>query len=381
MRQILSRTAPIVGLAFLAGIAFAAGSALTQRVLDPWSQTPPNFLTQPLVRSQGMGLQTVPAVVEKASQAVVKITSTTVVTTQPSPNIWNPFNFETPTPGPQEEVSLGTGFIISTTGTILTNQHVVNGASSIQVAVVGYNRPFKAKVIGQDYDLDLAVLQIDAPKPLPVLPLAAPTPPPVGEWVVAIGNPYGLSHTVTLGVISAEGRPITLPGSPGRSYRDLLQTDAAINPGNSGGPLLNLSGQVVGINTAVSSQGQGIGFAIPVSTVRSVLGQLIAKGFVVRSWLGVTTTDLDPSLANYLGVRAASGAVITGIYKGGPAAVAGLGPGDVIVSFDGKAVASSNRLSDLTEALKPGTKGTITALRGSQTLHVTVTLTQRPPNL
>ena len=167
---------------------------------------------------------------------------------------------------------MGTGFIFEKTGYILTNEHVVDGADEIQVTVEGYDKPFTAKLLGNSYELDLAVLKIEGTKDFPILPLGKADDVNVGDWVVAIGNPYGFDHTVTVGVLSAKERPISIPDEKGtREYKHLLQTDASINPGNSGGPLLNLNGEVIGINTAVSSQAQGIGFAIPTSTISSVL--------------------------------------------------------------------------------------------------------------
>jgi len=369
-------------MAFASGVVFTLGSGAASKVLAPLEGAPPNLTSQVLVKSVGMAQDTVAAVVGKASPAVVKITSVTSGREGTGP-VWSPYLFPFPVE-PRQEVGLGSGFIISKSGYILTNQHVIGGASEIQVAVAGYKKPFQARVIGQDASLDLAVLRIQAPRPLPVLPLASSKAPAVGTWVVAIGNPYGLSHTVTVGVISAEGRPITVSeagGGPTRSYTNLLQTDAAINPGNSGGPLLNLRGQVVGINTAVASEGQGIGFAIPVGTVRGVLDQLITKGRVAHAWLGVTTTALNPSIASYLGVKVKEGAVVEGVSEGSPAQRSGLEPGDVIIDVDGRPVTSGATLQSVTEALKPGTRVTVEVARGSHTLDINVTLGQRPPGL
>lgn len=383
MIRVLKRAAGLLIVAFSAGAAFALGSATASKVLAPLEAAPPNVLTQPLVKSQGMGQATVAEVVKKASPAVVKITSVISGQTSGPPGAWSPYVFPFPDL-PREEVGLGSGFIISKEGYILTNQHVIARAARISIAVTGYAKPFNATVVGEDGALDLAVLRIHAPKPLPVLPLADSRAPAVGTWVVAIGNPYGLSHTVTVGVISAEGRPIAVASSSGgtpRRYSNLLQTDAAINPGNSGGPLLNLAGQVVGINTAVSSVGQGIGFAIPIRTVHDVLGQLVAKGHVTRAWLGVESIPLDPAIASYLGVHASKGAVVESVMSGSPAQVAGVEPGDVIVALDGKPVTSASVLQDLTAGAKPGSEVTLTVERRRATLQIQVTLVERPPGL
>ncbi len=374
------RAVAVILLSVLAGVAFGGGDLLAQRLLNPWLEAPPNVLSQPLVKSQGLSLATVPTVVAKASPAVVLVTSYVPTTTAS----FNPFNpLQGPVTTKSTQVFLGSGSIISTTGYILTNQHVVNGANRITVTVQGYAQPFPARLIGQDYSLDLAVIKISAPKPLPVIPLAPSGAIQVGEWVVAIGNPYGLSHTVTMGVISATGRPISIPVSngPTRVYSDLLQTDAAINPGNSGGPLLNLYGQMVGVNTAVASQAQGIGFAIPISTVRSAVGQLISQGYVTHAYLGVEIVDLTPSLAKKLQTKASQGAVVLAVAAGGPAQKAGIRVGDVIVSLGGHKVTGVTSLETAIALYKPGATVPVVVDRGFLTKTFTVTLAQLPPNL
>ncbi len=374
------RALAVLLLSLLAGVAFGGGDLIAQRLLNPWLQAPPNILSQPLVKSQGLSLATVPTVVAKASPAVVLVTAYVPTSTA----TFNPFNpLQAPTTTTTTQVFLGSGSIISANGYILTNQHVVNGANRITVTVAGYTRPFTARLVGQDYSLDLAVLKISAPKPLPVIPFAPSTAIQVGQWVVAIGNPYGLSHTVTMGVISATGRPISIPVSngPTRVYSDLLQTDAAINPGNSGGPLLNLYGQMVGVNTALASQAQGIGFAIPVSTVRSAVGQLISQGFVTHAYLGVEITDLTAQIAKKLQTTVAHGAVVLAVSKGGPAQLAGIRIGDVITSLGGHPVTGVTSLESAISDFQPGAKVAVVVARGPLKRTFTVTLQQLPPNL
>ncbi|RKD25724.1 peptidase S1 [Ammoniphilus oxalaticus] len=281
---------------------------------------------------------------------------------------------------PQQErttQSLGTGFIISKDGYILTNHHVVNGAQQIKVNMSGAEQKYTAKVIGQDPELDLAVLKIDAGKELPILELGNSDQIRVGEWSVAIGNPYGLDHTVTVGVISAKQRPLNIGQA---RFKDLLQTDASINPGNSGGPLLNLSGEVIGINTAINAEGQGIGFAIPINTVQEVLDDLINKGKVARPWLGISMQDLTPELARYLEVDVKEGAVIGFVSEGSPAEKAGLAQGDIIVEIDKQKVTSSEQLAEIIGNAKVGDRHQLLLLRNGQMNTVSVTIGEKNYN-
>jgi S1-C subfamily serine protease len=265
--------------AFVAGVMFMSG-CLFANDLPLFSQGKGSLAVDlaDAAGAGGMNSETVADIVSSAGPAVVKIDTVTTSSVQIDPFFNDPFFrqfFGGPfnKPQPREEHGLGTGFIISSDGYILTNDHVINGADKITVTVQGYKNPLQASVIGADYDLDLAVLKVQA-KNLPSLKLGDSNKIRVGNWVIAIGNPYGLDHTVTVGVISAKGRPVTVEN---RNYKNLLQTDASINPGNSGGPLLNLAGEVIGINTAVA-QAQGIGFAIPSKTANDVIQQLITKG-------------------------------------------------------------------------------------------------------
>jgi len=275
---------------------------------------------------------------------------------------------------PQEVHGLGSGFITSAEGYILTNEHVIDGANRITVTIQGFDNPLTARVVGSDYDLDLAVLKVDAGRPLPVLALGDSGGIRVGNWVIAIGNPYGLDHTVTVGVISAKGRPVQVEN---RSYKNLLQTDASINPGNSGGPLLNMAGEVIGINTAVA-QAQGIGFAIPVNTAKDVLSELITKGKVARPWLGVQLRSLTQNIAGNLGLQSTQGALVVGVISGSPAQKAGLKQGDVIVSWDGKQVTGVDELVSMIQQTKIGQRVKAGINRGGRSITVTVLVTEKP---
>lgn len=233
---------------------------------------------------------------------------------------------------------IGSGFVIQRDGWVLTNAHVVEGADRVEVDLGGGVPRLPARVVGLDGESDVALLKVDAPRPLPVVPLGDSDRITVAEWVMVIGSPFGLDHSVTLGIISHTGRNDISPvGRPG-TY-DFIQTDASINPGNSGGPLLNLRGEVVGIATAVNATGQGIGFAIPINMAKEIVGQLKERGRVVRSWLGVSVRELTPEQGVPPG-----GVEITEVAAGGPAAAAGLRVGDVITSIQGHAVHTPSRL-------------------------------------
>ncbi|MBI5286339.1 MAG: trypsin-like peptidase domain-containing protein, partial [Deltaproteobacteria bacterium] len=229
---------------------------------------------------------------------------------------------------PQREFkrqSLGSGFIINKEGYILTNNHVVEDAEEILVTLSD-KREYKAKVIGRDSRLDLGLVKIDAKDDLPVAILGDSDKLQIGEWVMAIGNPFALSHTVTAGIVSAKGRVIG--AGP---YDNFIQTDASINPGNSGGPLFNLRGEVIGINTAIIAGGQGIGFALPINMAKEVLSQLKEKGKVTRGWIGVSIQDVTPELARSFGLKEKHGALVSSAMKDDPADKAGIRPGDIIV--------------------------------------------------
>ncbi|GAB6158951.1 trypsin-like peptidase domain-containing protein [Desulfotomaculum varum] len=296
------------------------------------------------------------AVVKQTAPAVVKIETVVQSQVQLDPFLNDPFFrqfFGTQgIPRKQVQTGLGSGFIVSEDGYIVTNYHVIEGASQIQVTLAS-NKQYQAKVEGFDQELDLAVLKINPDDKLPTLKFGSSESIESGDWVIAIGNPYGLDHTVTVGVISAKGRPVNIGD---RRFRNLLQTDASINPGNSGGPLLNLNGEVVGVNTAVNASAQGIGFAIPSSTVKSVYSQLITKGTVAHPYLGV---NIQPSVDQ-------RGVTVVGVVPDSPAMAAGLKPGDVILQFNGKPLTTPQDLIDAVDQSRPGQKVTLLVVRSGQ---------------
>ncbi len=266
----------------------------------------------------------------------------------------------------RKERSLGSGFIIDKTGYIVTNNHVVAEADEIKVRL--YNdKEFDAKVVGRDPKTDLALIKIEGAKSLSPLPTGDSDKLKVGTWVVAIGSPFGLEQTVTAGIVSAKGRNIS--AGP---YDDFIQTDASINPGNSGGPLINLKGQVVGINTAIVARGQGIGFAIPISMAKRVVAQLKESGSVTRGWLGVQIRDLDESLASYYKLAPLSGVFVEKVVPGDPADRAGIQAGDIILSIDGQSVNSGRALASLVAAIPVGTKAKVKLVREGKKKTLTV---------
>jgi Do/DeqQ family serine protease len=279
--------------------------------------------------------------VAKLSPAVVNISASQLVVQQSpfrSQNdpLFDQFfrDFFDTRPRQSTRTSLGSGFIVDTDGTILTNSHVILRGSKVRVTLVD-GREFDAKLVGADADSDLAVLRIQAGQRLPTVTLGNSSDLLIGETVIAIGNPFGLSHSVTTGVVSAVGR--SLHGEE-RTYTDFIQTDAAINPGNSGGPLTNIRGEVIGINAAIYGKGQGLGFAIPIDRAKRVLRELVSYGEVKRTWIGIFTQDLSPELAKHFGVR--NGVIIATVEPKSPGAAAGLVRGDVVVKVDGHDVSS-----------------------------------------
>ncbi|MBI4716071.1 MAG: DegQ family serine endoprotease [Nitrospirae bacterium] len=278
--------------------------------------------------------------VRREKPAVVNISTTQVVRDDVHQDLFTPFGSPAPNPLPKgfRTQSLGSGFLISREGLILTNHHVIENAERIIVRL-NDEREFTAEVIGRDHKTDLALIRIRGEGDFPVVPLGDSSDLEVGDWVLAIGNPFGLEHTVTAGIVSAKGRVI---GSG--PYDDFIQTDASINPGNSGGPLFNTRGEVVGINTAINASGQGIGFAIPINMAKTLLPQLQESGKVTRGWLGVMIQDVTDDLAHSFGMKEKSGALVADVTEGGPADEGGVRRGDVIVAFDGKKI---QRMKDL----------------------------------
>jgi serine protease Do len=274
------------------------------------------------------------------------------------------------TPREFENKSLGSGFIISGDGYILTNAHVVEGADEVTVRLTD-KREFKAKTIGADKRTDVALLKIEATG-LPAVKMADPAQLKVGEWVVAIGSPFGFDNSVTAGIVSAKGRSL-----PQENYVPFIQTDVAINPGNSGGPLFNMRGEVVGINSQIYSRSggyMGVSFAIPIDVAMDIQNQLRASGKISRGRLGVVIQEVSKDLAESLALGKPMGAVVNAVEKGGPADKAGLEPGDVILKFDGKPINSSADLPRMVGATKPGTRSIVQVWRKGTTREIAVTV-------
>ena len=289
----------------------------------------------------------------------------------PMSQFWQRF-FGQPSPGGQQkQMGVGSGFVVDRDGTIVTNYHVVDGAEKISVTLSD-GKHFAAEVLGKDQKTDIAVIKIRAPQLLPAVSLGDSDRLEVGEWVMAIGNPFGLDHTVTSGIVSAKGRHIG--AGP---YDDFIQTDAKINPGNSGGPLVNMRGEVVGINTAIFSRSGGnigIGFAIPANLVKEILPQLRSVGRVVRGYVGLEVQEITPEIANALGLTHAGGALVDDVDKGGPAERAGIKTGDIIVAFDGKAIKDAADLPGQAARITPGTAVPVSITRDDQPITLTVTV-------
>jgi serine protease DegQ len=311
---------------------------------------------------------------KKASPAVVSINTSKAARRSPrSDDPW--FRFFFGDQGDQPQIGLGSGVIVSTDGYILTNNHVVEGADEIDVTL-NDSRHARGKVIGTDPDTDLAVLKIELDK-LPVIVLGNSDNLQVGDQVLAIGNPFGVGQTVTSGIVSALGR-----NQLGiNTFENFIQTDAAINPGNSGGALIDVNGNLEGINTAIYSRSggsMGIGFAIPVSTAKQVLEDIVKEGKVTRGWIGVEPNDLSPELAETFGVKARKGAIITGVLQNGPAARAGIRPGDVITGVGEKQIGNVQELLTAVAGLKPGNAARFALQRGSDKMELDVTPGLRP---
>ncbi len=379
------RHRPILPLALLAALCLGTGcqhSASASAPTDGTPQTPAPFATPPVLT----GTPDIATLVAKVKPSVVNITTVQErrVTRGEMPDLGQLFpglNQGQPPPGGHrfhgggggdgvtKQQALGSGFLVDAQGHVVTNAHVVEGADAVKVRLAD-DREFKARVVGKDERLDVAVLQLEnAPSDLPVAALGQSEATRVGEYVVAIGNPFGLGNTVTMGIVSAKGR--TIGAGP---YDDFIQTDASINPGNSGGPLFNLRGQVVGINTAISAQGKGIGFAIPIDAMKQVYSELVATGHVTRGRLGVVIQGMDEDLAKAVGLDRVRGALVEDVESGGPAEKAGIKSGDVLLSIDGQVVNHSEDLPRLVAMHHPGTQVKLTVLHEKQTRDVGATL-------
>ncbi len=306
-------------------------------------------------------------IVKLRAKSVVNISTTEVIKEK-----FKPFPFLPDQPYNKEEKrlrrqSLGSGFVIDEDGYILTNNHVIDRAEDIRVRLWDETE-FKATVVGRDEKTDIALIKVDSESPLPVAPLGDSDTLEVGDWIIAIGNPFGLGHTVTAGIVSAKGRVI---GSG--PYDDFIQTDAAINPGNSGCPLFNLNGEVVGISTAIFSTSGGnigIGFAIPINLAKDILYSLKEKGFVERGWLGVTVQKVTPEIAESLGLDSRQGALVTDVTEGSPADKAGVRRGDIIIGYNEKNIEDIHELPRLVASTPVGTEVVLRVRRQGRVLEL-----------
>lgn len=372
----------IVLISFLAGALFVIGGYFAYKTYflnmtkslgaSSYSAVPVSLSAA----DQSDKLPDIASIVKKVSPAVVNIETTSQSSGFEGGNSYHRDSyfrqfFGGEMPYDYQNQGVGSGFIINKEGYILTNEHVIDGVTEINVKVAGSEKPYKAKVIGSDSTLDLAVIKIDADKDLSYLQMGDSNKVNVGDWAIAIGSPYGLDHTVTAGLVSAKGRPVTIDS---RQFKNLLQTDAAINPGNSGGPLLNLAGEVIGINTAVNAEGQGIGFAIPTSTIEDVLEELIEKGKVTRPYLGIYLQTTDTDIPQYYANEIIEGALLGGVVPGSPAEKAGLQAGDIILSVNGKSIKTAEELQEIIKQGKVGTKLTLKVLREGKQIAMTVVL-------
>lgn len=319
---------------------------------------------------------------QKAMPAVVNVFSSKDGSLPPDPRAKDPlfryFFGDRNARKQQDEpaANLGSGVIVSPEGYILTNQHVVDGADQIEVALAD-GRTATAKVIGSDPETDLAVLKINMTN-LPTITLGRSDQSRVGDVVLAIGNPFGVGQTVTMGIISALGR-----NHLGiNTFENFIQTDAPINPGNSGGALVDVNGNLLGINTAIYSRSGGslgIGFAIPVSTARTVLESIITTGSVTRGWIGVEPQDVTPEIAESFGLQQKSGAIVAGVLQGGPADKAGIKPGDILVSVNGEDITDTTKLLNVVAQIKPGTPTKVHVVRKGKQFDVNIVIGKRPP--
>lgn len=321
------------------------------------------------------GTNTVRDIVALSEQSVVKIETVVQVKNTVNPFLNDPFFKDffggTLPQETQRQTGLGSGFVFSPEGYILTNYHVVDGAEQVFVYLSSREEPYEARIMGRAPELDLAVLKIEGEGSFDYLEMGDSDQVQVGDWVVAIGNPYGLDHTVTVGVISATGRPLNIEGT---LYQNLFQTDAAINPGNSGGPMLNVRGEVIGINTAVNASAQGIGFAIPTSTVMNVVDDLKAGVDRERPWMGITMQPLTQDLASYFGLNIDAGVVINEVVEGAPAQKAGLRRGDVIIRMDGQKIMETTQVQSIVLNHKVGDELPVVVYRDGTELEIMVRL-------
>jgi serine protease Do len=376
--QRITRNGSIV---LAAAVLLTAGYAIAARPTAPSDLHPTDWTPDPgpSTAAPRLSLPDFTAIVRQYGPAVVNVSTTGTANVQapfgqvdPDDPFWQFFrHFGVPQDHPAVPTQgLGSGFIVKSDGVILTNAHVVDGATRISVKLTD-RREFTAKVIGEDKDTDVAVLRIDA-KGLPTVKLGDPARTQVGEWVLAIGSPFGFENSVTAGIVSARARTL-----PNENYVPFLQTDVPVNPGNSGGPLFNLAGEVIGINSQIYSRSggyMGLSFAIPIDVAMRVEGQLVSHGRVRRARMGVTVQGVDQALADSFGLPKPEGALVSSVEPGSAAEKAGLEAGDVILSMDGKPIDSSAELPPRVAELSPGTRAQLTVWRGGKERDVSVVL-------
>jgi len=368
----------IVGLIVAVAVLYLFPGLLQQQAIVQITEAPQTAATAT------SGPYSYADAVDRAAPAVVNIYTAKVVTRRRHPLLDDPVlryffgQGNQRIPRHRLETSLGSGVIVSPSGYLLTNNHVIEGADQIHVALRD-GRSAEARVVGSDADTDLAVLKIDLPQ-LPAITMGGSDNLRVGDVSLAIGNPFGVGQTVTLGIISATGR--NRLGI--NTFEDFIQTDAAINPGNSGGALINARGELIGINTAIYSKSggsQGIGFAIPVNLARGVMEQIIEHGRVERGWLGIEVQDLTPELAESFDLEHSRGVLITGVLRNGPAYRAGLRPGDAILAIDGREVADSVDSLNLIARHLPGSRLHIEGVRSGEPFQAEATVGRRPDDI
>lgn len=373
----------VVTVCILIAAALAFAYVRAQVLPEARHAAPPPQNVRTVAAFNSSGLPSLAGLVNEAKPSIVNISTTAVIRgpggqgPMMGPN--NPFKdffgddffdkfFGNGGRREYKQRSLGSGFVIDREGYILTNNHVVEKATTIKVKLSD-DKEYDARIIGRDPKTDIALIKIDVRQSLPVAVLGDSEALQVGDWVVAIGNPFGLEHTVTAGIVSAKSRIIG--AGP---YDQFIQTDASINPGNSGGPLLNLKGEVVGINTAIVSGGQGIGFAIPINVAKDMLSQLKSKGKVARGWLGVVIQKMTPEIAKSFGLKESEGALVADVMEQSPADKAGIKRGDVIISYNGKRIKDNETLPRLVAATEIGTKAKVVLFRDKKQMEVTVVI-------
>jgi len=330
-------------------------------------------------------------IANKVDNGVVKITSYVEVTPgqQMIPFANDPFfkyffgdQMEMPDE-PQIQEGYGSGFLVSKDGYIVTNEHVIHDAKKIEVTIKEMDESVKAKVVWSEFELDLAIIKVDIDEDLKPIEMGDSSRIRPGDWAIAIGNPFGFEHTVTTGVISALGRPIQIPTGDRqiRNYRNLIQTDAAINPGNSGGPLLNPEGKDVGINTAVSTQGQGIGFAIPINEVKDIVNDLKVKGEIIRPWLGISFGPINNDIKEYFNLANTQGVIISEVFEGSPAEKAGLKTYDIIKEIDEQKIEKVDDVVGIIKNKEIGDKIMLRVIRNANSEFVFAKIGKRPNKL